>query len=227
MPSYQFSLLNRHIPQAVPGLPVYLLGSRDYIVAPTVINITAVALAGTTATVTGTLIEGNIPVAGQKVSIAGVTPSYFNVTDAPILASTFDLSTGIGTFTFTLNNSNIGTTAATGRAMATTKESSDSLTAGASLQCALQANTGPDNEKAIRFDVSFPTLPGGVTVVAQTANRDEDSEYVTLGTVASVAAGVQSGGSVIFTGVIARFVRFYVSGIIGVGSATIIGKVTV
>lgn len=236
MSLYQASRINTSVPQAVPGFPVYLLGSYAQDVATTRMNISTVALAGTTATVVGTVAEGNIPVVGQLVTLAGAVPSYFNVTNAKILtvSSAASPDVGVYTITFTLANSNIGTTSSPGIAVAPQLEVGDSITLGSlsgpwsSLQCGVQQNVGPNNGRSVRFDVSFPTLPNGnCTVVAQSADLDLDAQYTDLGTVATVTAGVQSGGSAVFADVLQNLVRFQVRNITSPGSGTVVGKVLV
>lgn len=229
MPPYQATLINRNVPQAVPGVPVFLYGSFDYTTAPTRMRVTAVQLTSPTATVTVQVIEGNIPIVGQLVSITGAVPAYFNVSNAVITGVSIDAVTGIGTITFALTNSNIVTTASPGQAVAPVLEVGEALpvAGGTSRQVALQANTGPNNAQTIRCDVSFPTLPGAATVVAEAAVTDIDSDYFSLGSVTTVVGGVQSGGAATFVDVRANFIRFRVSGVAAGGSAKIIGKVTV
>lgn len=244
MPIYQASPIQRAVQQAVPGFPAYLLGSFNSNVPATKMSISTVALASPTATVVGVVVEGNAPTVGQLVSLQGAVPSYFNVTNAKITAVTQINTPDDGTYQiqFALTNSNIGTTASPGRAVAPQVEIGDSLTLGSpsggnwnSAALAIQKNTGPNEGRSVRFDVSFPTLPnGGVKIVAQSADLDIDTEYVDLGTVASVTAGSLDGNTssgnaaaVIFANTLQRFVRFQVRSIIGPGSGTVVGKVTV
>lgn len=229
--------------QCTPGLPCWLFGSFNDDVPNTVMTVTAVQLTSPTAQVTGVVTEGQIPTVGQLVSITGAVPSYFNVVNAKITAVSAAATPDVGVYTisFALTNSNIGTTASPGKAVAPQIEIGDTLainngstaTANASASCAasLQANVNPAQGRSVRFNVSFPVLPGAVTVAAQSAILDIDSEYTYLGgslataTVASVAGGVKTGGSVVFTGVTATFVRLIVSGLAGTG--TVVGKVLV
>ena len=132
MPVYQLSPIQRKVQQAVPGVPAYALGSLNYIVAPTKGNVVQVALASPTATVRLLVKEGQVPYVGQLISFQGVVPAYFNVTNAPILTVsqvntpddvTYDI-------TFTLTNSNIGTTLSPGRFEAPQTEIGDSVVLG-------------------------------------------------------------------------------------------------
>jgi hypothetical protein len=223
--------------QAVPGLPAYCFGSLNRNVAPTIMAVTAVQLTSPTAQVTGTVIEGQIPVVGQLVSIAGAVPSYFNVTNAKITAVSAAATPDIGVYTisFALTNSNIGTTNSPGKAIAPQIEIGDTLAinngttatanASASASVAIQENINPANGKSIRADVTFPTKPGAATVALQTSVLDIDSEFTTLGTVASVTGGVVSGQTVIFANVEALFFRFLVTGLAGTG--TVVAKGTI
>jgi hypothetical protein len=227
MPSYQASFINKHVEQASPGLSAYFYGGLNRTVQATKMTVTAVQLTSPTAVVTGTVIEGQIPIVGQKVSISGAVPSYFNVTDAVITVVTSPATPDVGVYSisFSLTNSNIGTTASPGLAIAPAAETSETIVNGASTQIALQANTGVENPYDLRVDVSFPTSPIGATVVVQTAQLDIDSEYQTLGTVASIAASTLTGGSAVYANVMGSFVRLKVSGL--AGSGKIIGKLMV
>lgn len=221
---------SRVIQQAVAGLPAYLWGSLARTVAPTRMYVTSVALAGSTATIGVTVIEGNLPVVNQLVTITGALPAYFNVTNAKITAVSFTNTpeNGVGTIQFSLTNSNIGTTPSPGLAVAPQIEVGEALVAGASSPLALQANTGPDNGQTIRADVSFPTMPGAAVVDLQGAAIDVDSEYQFIVNVSTIAGGLPTTTQgVIIAGVRANFLRFNNSGIVGGGSSKIVGKILV
>lgn len=234
MSVYQQSPQNKHLEQAVPGIPAYLLGSFNYNVASTGFRVSTVQLTSPTATVVGTVTSGNIPVVGQTISFSGVVPSYFNVTNAPILsvsaAATPDV--GVYTITFSLTNSNIATTVSPGRGTALPPETAEALSAyGGSVTAtraiSLQSNTGPNNGRSIRFDASFPVQAGSVTLTAQSAVRDVDSAYQDLGSIATLTGGTLTGGSAIFTDIVAEFVRVRVSGLAGVSTTTAVVTVTI
>lgn len=233
MPSYQSTLVNlvRGVPEASPGLPVYLFGGRDYKVAPTKMNITNVALTSNVATLTVAVIEGNLPIVGQLVSTSGVSNSVFNnLTNKSITAVSFTNTPedGKGTISFALTHADVVSAAATGRAVAFVAETTDALANGASLQVSLGFNVNPENGRTVRTDVNFPSLPTSVTVKLQGAAIDEDSQYVDIATVATVAGSAQTAGpGVMTTGVLAPFLRLNVSSATGGTNPTIIGKITV
>ncbi len=236
MALYQASPIQRKVAQAVPGFPAYALGSLNTDVAATAGNVVQVALASPTATVRLLVKAGQIPVANQLISIVGVTPAYFNVTNAKILTVSSAVNTpddGTYDVTFTLTNANIGTTSATGHFVAPQIEVGDSLTLGGtgtwySAAIATQMNTGPNNGRSVRFDVSFPiTNTSSAVITAQSADVDLDTEYVDLGTVGTLVAGVGGTQSAVFANTLQRFVRFKVSGISAASTSTVVGKVEV
>lgn len=241
MPLFQQSPNNKNVLQATSGLPTYLLGSLNRTAAPTRMRVTAVASSGATFTYTVTVIEGNLPVVGQLVSVSGcAVNSQFNVTNAKIASVSFvDVpEDGIGTFTVTQAGTFVPQTPEVGFAIAPQIETAETIlslspsgASFASREVSLQDNTGPDNLFTIRAIAIFPVLPGAATVVIQTADLDIDSDFQTAVTVAVVAGGVLPGGGneagVVLTGLRVRFARFLVSGIAGYGSASIIGKVLI
>lgn len=235
MPVYPVgSVDGRPVAQAVPGLPAYMLGSLNRLVAPTRMNISTVALAGTTATVVGTVVEGNAPVVNQQVTIRGAVPSYFNVNNATILTVT-QVDTpddGVWSITFSLTNSNIVTTSSPGIAVAPQQEVGDSVQLGGggtwySVPVSIQSNTGPNDGRSMRFDANFPSTNGSATITAQTASICDgvNDNFQDLGTVATLANGVVTGGSLVVTEISANFTRLKVSGT--AGTATVVGKVLV
>lgn len=228
MPSYQSTTINRNVQQASPGLPAYLLGSLNRLVATTRMNITNVALTSNVATLTVAVIEGNLPTVGQLVSTTGVSNSIFNnLKNLSITAVSFTNSPedGKGTISFALTHADVVSVAATGYAEAPQVEIGETIANGASSAVALQANTGPENGRAVRCDIIFPTLPTTLRVDLQAADVDVDAAYVTIGTPATVAASTQSGQALYFDGVRANFLRYNLTTL--AGSGKIVAKITV
>ena len=231
MPPYQAvaTELSRNVQQAVPGNPVYLWGSYNDNVAATQMVITKIVAASGTATLTVTVIEGQIPIVGQLISVAGLQAPLdsFNVTNAKITAVSAAAVPDVGVFTVSFaSGASASTQAANGSAVAQQIEVGELIVAKSSCACAIQSNVNPANGKSVRFDVTFPTAVGSVTVVAQSAVLDIDSEYSDLGTVAQMTGGSVSGQSAIFTDIMANFVRLDLRALAGSGGK-VIGKVTV
>ena len=244
MPSY--TKAGSHPVRAlVAGFPTYLWGGwgpaspagSGLITAPTRFLINQVQLTTNVATITGTVIEGNIPTvpaAGQPSSLITVTGTQtsagvFNVTAVAIASVTIALGTGQGTITYPLTNANIGATVDAGIAVIPLPETAEALANGASVPCTMPVqDPKTDSARTINAVVAFPSLPTTATVTLQGAQFDQDSEYQDLGTVATVAGGgVTAGPSAQFTLNQARFYRFNVSNVAGGSSPTIIARLLV
>ena len=233
-------LLRGKVHQATPGIPVYLLGSYNYTVAATRGNVLTVQLLSPTATVQLQVLEGQIPVVGQLINFQGVVPAQFNVTNAPILSVSAPASPDLGiyTVTFALTSSNVPLAIPSpGAFYAQQPETGDPISLGGtsgwtSTPAALQHNTGPNNGRSVRFDVSVQNgVASGTSVVAtaQSAYENVDSAYQDIlgGVILNSAGGSPASGSVVIVGLEADFVRIRLSGIAGIGTATILGTVLV
>ncbi len=235
MPVYQ-ATPNKAAKQAVPGIVEYLLGSYLQDSEPTQMNISTVALAGTTATVTGTVIRGNIPVVGQSITITGAAPTYFNVSNATVLSVSGAASPDVGVYavTFTLANSNIVATASTGTLIGNAPEVGESITLGGlsawkSAALGLQAIQGPGVAKNLRASVRFPTALGGnCSVILQAADVDLEGAYVNVGS--AIVNAATAANATMYAGtsaIVANFVRFSITGIVSPGSGKIVGTILI
>jgi hypothetical protein len=119
MPAYSNNPLQA-IALALPGIPTYVWGSLNDRVSPTKMTVSNVALTTNVATLTVQVIEGNVPVAGQLVTVRGTQTSsgVFNVTAVAIASATINATTGAGTITYALTNANVGSIADSGLAVA-------------------------------------------------------------------------------------------------------------
>jgi len=119
MPPYSNNPLQA-IVLALPGYPVYAWGSFNDRVSPTRMTVSNVALTSNVATLTVQVIEGNVPVAGQLVTVTGTQSSSgaFNVTQVAIATATINATTGAGTITFALTHANVSSVADSGLAVA-------------------------------------------------------------------------------------------------------------
>jgi len=205
------------------GLNTYLLGSYNDRQANTRMLISQVALATNVATVTGQIVEGEIPLVGSYISLSQTTTGSgeFNVTRALVTAASFTAA-GFGTVSYALTGANVGATADAGTAIIEVPEIGETLVAVASIPCCVAS---PDNETqfTVTSSVLFPTMPTAATVVLQEAVRDVNTEYTTLGNAAVVASSAfTTGPTAQFTLTRGNFYRFLISGLTGTG--TVVAK---
>ena len=229
----------------VQGFPAYLFGGwgpsspagGGLIVAPTRFLINTVAITSNVATITGTVIEGNIPTVPatqQPQSLISITQTQsnaglFNVTAIAITAVNINSSTGIGTISFALTNANIAATADAGIAIIAQPEFGDVCQNGSSVPCTMPVqDPKTDSARTVSVVVAFPSLPTTATVILQGAIMDIDSEFASLGNVATVSGGaITAGPNAQFTLNQMRFYRLNVASVTGGTNPTIIGKVLV
>jgi hypothetical protein len=218
---------NSNVQTAVPGLPAYFWGSLNRLVAPTRMKLSSGSILTNVATIIGTVIEGNIPVVGQLITVVTRDNANFNVTNVAIasVSAAAVPDAGVFTVTYAKTASNQPSVPLGGTVIAPQIEVGEALANGASVPIALQSNIGPNNGQDIRVDVTFPTIPTTMQVDVQTAMIDLDSEYTTLGSVSTVAGSSVTGQSVMFADVRANFVRLNNSTLAGNG--TVIAKLLV
>lgn len=212
------------------GVPCYLFGTYNAHQANTKMQLSQVALATNVATVTGQIVEGEIPLVGSYISViqTATGSGEFNVNRALVTAVSFN-NAGFGTVSYALTASNVTAVADFGTAIIEVKEIPETLTAVASVACAVAAPIS-DSQFTITTSVLFPTMPTAVTVVLQEAIRDVggstvgQAEYTTLGNAAIVASSAYTTGPTAqFTLTRGAYYRFLVSGI--TGSGTIVAKI--
>lgn len=234
MPTFVRGLLNNHIRQATPGIPVYAYGKFSYTTAATRMLITNAKLFGNVATISVVVVAGDVPTTSQLLTVS-CDNSVFNVNDQAVQLVTIDPLTGIGIIQYQVIHANVTSGPASGFAVMPVAPTTDVFQDGSSVPVAIQQNTGPNNGRSIRCDVRIPSLPSTGTVTAETCVGDPTvtANYVTLGTVATVTGGILTGGtanntvSAIFTDILADFIRYTISGTTGGSSPTIVGTFTV
>ena len=228
MPAYQTSPFGPAPVLMVGGRTEYLYGIQSDAVGPTQIAISSVAITANVATVVGTIVSGNAPVVGSLVSIRGTQTSsgLFNVTNVALASVTPVLQTGAVTITFPLTNANIGTTPDHGFAAVPTTTSYDTMANGSSMQAASAENDpSTSDERAYFAQVFFGTIPTTATVTLQTSLVDQDSQYQTIATVASVSGGTVTTNASVYANANFKFLRFNIAGLTGSGTiaAAIVG----
>lgn len=224
MPSYANNPFST--PQLLQkGVPAYLFGSFSQQVGNTRASVKTDAIATNVATVVAYYLGGPLPVAGSLISIQNSANSAgaFNVKRVAITSASLDATTNLLTIVFPLTGTDQPATADAGTVVVEPAEVGEAIAAVASQACLVQAPEG-DSQFTLPVSVTFPTLPTGATVSIQAAIHNIDSEYTTLGTVATVAASAQTVGP--FGQVTLQrgyCYRFLVSGL--TGSGTIVAKI--
>ncbi len=224
MPQYQNNpLLPVRALQA--GIPEYLYGSFAADQAPTRMLVSQVEIVANVATLTGVAMEGNTPAIGSLISVHGTQTGSgeFNVNRVPLTAVSINALTGVGTVSFALTGANVGPVADAGVAVVETPEVGETIVAGSSVPCTpLYQQDAPTGLRTISASCTFPTIPTDVTIALEGANQNIDSQYTSIGTVATVSASVVSVAQAVFTGIGYRYYRLNTSGLTGTG--TIVGK---
>ncbi len=206
------------------GVPAYLLGSFSQQDGNTNLYITNTALTSNVGVVTVQLITGPLPIVGDYISILN-SAALGTVNRSVITATTVSASTGAGTITFAFTHANVGTAADTGQVLVEPAEVGEAMVAGASVACVVQAPES-DSQFTLPVVVKCPSLPTTVTVSIQAAITNLDSEFTTLGTVATVAGGVLTAGPYSSVTLQRGYVyRLLVGTVSGGTNPTIIGKI--
>jgi hypothetical protein len=228
MPAYVNNSPAHRVALLVAGKPEYLFGSFNDEVAPPLFQITNDVANGTTATLTGYLRAGNIPAVGDFITVTGTQASggALNVTHVAISAVSINATTGQGTISF-LSAASFASQADSGQGLVLQQENFETYTANfKSIPVTVQFNDPEVNiGRTVTLVVNTPANSWTGTVVAQFqgALRDEDSDYVAIGSTISIPTTAQVVSQV-STLMNYRFYRLSVSGITG-GSGTICAKV--
>lgn len=180
MPNYDKSPFKQPPRLLIPGQNAYVFGSYKQNASPTQIAIATVAIAANVATVTGTVIGGDIPVVAALISIRGTQTGAgeFNVTNVALASVVFVPATSGITVTFALVGTNVSATADSGKAIIPQPEVAETTTTNApSIAVAVQ-----ENETFLQSgrQVSVGIVGTGVYQL-QGADFDQDSEYTSLG----------------------------------------------
>lgn len=224
---------NHNVQTLVPGFASYLFGSWPVDIAPTRFVITQVSLASNVATITGTVVEGNIPAVGALITVRGSATGAgeFNVTNVAISAVSINATTGQGTISYPLAAANVAATADGGTATAPQPEIFDAFSFSgnggrwASIPVAPPVNTPsmiPGRTMTLIINTPANTLTGTVVANLQMALMDQDSEYQNVGTSISIPTTAQVIAQE-YTLQLGKFYRVQISGVTG-GAATVCAK---
>jgi hypothetical protein len=213
---------NNPVPMLLRGVPGYAFGSKAATQQNTLLQVTAVARSGGTATLTVTMREGNIPAVGSLLTTTGLATSAFNVTNQALTAVSITASTGQGTVQFAL----AGTTTTTpdaGQGYVGVPEVSETLANGTSQAFAVQeVPVGDTNGLTVTWTTVIAGAPATVTMTLQAAIDNIDSQYASLDSSTNT-----SGETRFITLTRFRFFRIVASNVTGGTVPTVIAKILV
>jgi hypothetical protein len=195
MPPYQAPPTGAPPLQLLPGVPGYAFGSRNVNLPTTRMTVTAVAVSSNVVTLSVIVLEGNIPVVGQLITVTGTTSDggAANVANIALTGVTITAATGKGTVTYAATASDQVKTSDSGTAYVLVGETGDALTNSTSQQFALPSVAGQnDNGLTLTWSTNYPVPPATVSMALQAAEVDVDSQYSTLDTSTNVGGEIRS-----------------------------------
>lgn len=221
MPAYSNNPLQA-IQLALPGTPVYVWGSQNDRVSPTKMTVSNVALTSNVATLTVKVIEGNVPVAGQLVTVTGTQTASgaFNVTGVAIASATINATTGAGTITYALTHADVGSTPDSGLAVAPPAPTFESVTTNEN-SAAVALPMAQDGKSISGFSAEVVWASGtsaGAVSVQVTDDNTNGGDYQTTGVITYPNTRYDPAG------LSAQFVRLQLSTAL-TGATTIIGRI--
>lgn len=186
MPAYNQNPLAK-VKLALPGYASYFWGSLSDTISPTRMTISNVALTSNVATLTVQVVEGNVPVAGQLVTVTGTQTSSgaFNVTQVALASVSINATTGAGTITYALTHANVSATADSGLAVAPQQTSYEAVTAAESSQ-AIALPMAQDGKSISGFSVEIAWASGtsaGIVAVQVSDDNANSGDYQTVSTI--------------------------------------------
>lgn len=223
MPAFNKSPFAAYIKLLYAGVAEYLFGSYSQANSATQLYVTSTAIAANVATLGVTIYGGNPPAVGSLITVQGTQTGSgeFNVTNVALASVTLNTA-GVGTVTFALTGANQATTADAGIALVPVPIALEAITAVASVAVAMSNNSfGGDLDRTVTAQAIFGTLPTAVTVSLQGSMVNADADYVTVGTIATVAGSAVTANGVT---VVANwlFYRALVSGLTGTGTFAVL-----
>lgn len=174
-----------------PGVPAYAFGSRNPNLPTVRMAITNVSLTTNVATYSVTMLEGNIPAAGDLASVTGTSTASgaFNVIAIALASVNIDATTGIGTVTLALTHANVGSIAQAGL-MSVEVPEVPQLLSGATKSAAFALQAAKGQGRGISWDYNCPSAPGSASIQLEGALVDDDAEYAVIGSaLTSTSAG--------------------------------------
>jgi hypothetical protein len=227
-----------NIKSLLPGVPRYSAGSKLY--GPTVrFAITASAVATNVVTLTGAIIEGNIPSVGDVIYVKGTSRNSGQLNQGVgelITGVSINAATGVGTISYSQSTANLAPGADSGAASITISDVAETLIPSTAYEAfAIPRLTGQlGANPSITIWVTFPSAPDSIKWSLQVAERNIDAEYVDLlkdetagGTFSDSALPAASTNAGEFWPGAFNFVRFADTGSSGGTLPTVIARISI
>ncbi|MFP5231548.1 MAG: hypothetical protein ACLGQX_02840 [Acidobacteriota bacterium] len=223
MPAFNASPFGPAVPYLYAGVPAYLFGSWEQDRSPAQMYVTSVAVSSDVATLGVTIYGGSIPAVGSLISVQGTVTNggAFNLTGQALTAVNI-ASNGVGSVSFALTAADLATTPDAGVAIVPQPEVPEALsgTTGPSVAVAMaNSSFGGDLDRTVTAVCEFTTLPTAATISLQGSMFLDPAQFVTLGTIATVASGAVTANGLTVTEKW-LFYRALPSGVTGTGEFT-------
>lgn len=222
------------IQELIPGEFAYSAGSKKS--GPNVrFIVTQSAVATNVVTLTGAVVEGNIPSIGDLIYVYATLNNaggLNEVTGIAITGVSINQTTGVGTITYPLTTANLAPTADVGYAILTISEVAEASVPNQAYRAFSVPILNPPNgaNRSFTINVSYPSAPGAIKFGLQAAMRNVDSEYIeiikdeTAAGTYSDSGAPGSASSQLWPGMW-RFVRYKDTGSSGGSTPTVIAKI--
>ncbi len=167
------------------GVPAYLVGAFSQQVGNTRLALINDAIATDVATITATLIEGQLPAAGSLLSIINSVNSAgaFNVSRVPITSAAYNATTGIVTIVFPLTAADQAATADGGTVVLEPAEGGETVSGNYTSQAVLVQAPDGDSQFTLPLSVQAGDGVTAMTATLQVAIKAQPNEWTNTTTV--------------------------------------------
>lgn len=182
------------------GVPAYLIGSFSQLRGNTRLAVLTDAITTNVATVTATLLDGPLPVAGDLVSIINSAngAGEFNVQRAVIASVAYNATTNVMTLTFPLTGANQAATADVGTVICEPGEAGETISGNYNSQAAVVQ--APEGDSQFTVPLAVQAGPGitAITATLQVAINANSGEWTNTATkVVKTGATTYTSGPVV------------------------------
>jgi hypothetical protein len=209
----------------VPGRPSYSAGSKNQGISPGKMYVSQYAVASNVVTLTVAQYEGNIPAAGDLITVEGLPVAALNVSDTALASVTITKDTGAGTITYAATSPDVATTKSGGQVVAAVPEAAEVSTPSQAYQAFAVPKSSAfagQNGREITLNAKFPSAPASIKYNLQAAINNVDAEYTSLGTDLTAA-----GTNFFNLPNVYNFVRYKDTGSSGGTLPTVIAKILI